>query len=110
MNEDMEGFEIRKDGSVLTVVCVEELSAVNSPALQEKLISYKDQGVNKIVFDATNLTYISSSGVRVILYCRKYWSTNLDVVFVNSNSDVLDVLDLVGLRPYVTFVNSTSDT
>ena len=58
-----------------------------------------------MVFDATNLTYLSSSGVRVILYCKKYLSNNLEIVFVNCNEDILDVLDFVGIRPYITFVN-----
>ena len=54
-----------------------------------------------MVFDATNLTYLSSSGVRVILYCKKYLSNNLEIVFVNCNEDILDVLDFVGIRPYI---------
>ena len=58
-----------------------------------------------MVFDATNLTYLSSSGVRVILYCKKYLSNNLEIVFVNCNEDILDVLDFVGVRPYITFIN-----
>lgn len=57
------------------------------------------------MFDATNLTYLSSSGVRVILYCKKYLSNNLEIVFVNCNEDILDVLDFVGIRPYITFIN-----
>lgn len=57
------------------------------------------------MFDATNLTYLSSSGVRVILYCKKYLSNNLEIVFVNCNEDILDVLDFVGVRPYITFIN-----
>ena len=58
-----------------------------------------------MVFDATNLTYLSSSGVRVILYCKKYLSNNLEIVFINCNKDILDVLDFVGVRPYITFIN-----
>ena len=103
-------FQIRKDGSVLTVVLGEKLSVINSPALQGELIPFKDQKVEKIVFDATKLTYLSSSGVRVILYCKKFLSANLEVVFVNCNNEVYDVLDLVGLCPYITFVNSSSAT
>lgn len=57
------------------------------------------------MFDATNLTYLSSSGVRVILYCKKYLSNNLEIVFINCNKDILDVLDFVGVRPYITFIN-----
>ena len=52
-------YEIKRDGSVLTVVLGGELSLVNSPALQDDLISYKDQGVEKMVFDATKLTCLS---------------------------------------------------
>ena len=97
-------YEVRRDGTVLTVVLGEELAVANAPALLEELTLYKDQGVEKLVFDATRLTYLSSSGVRVIFYCKKYLSDNLEIVFVNCSKDVLDVLDLVGIRPYITFV------
>ena len=99
-------YEIKKEGSVLTVVLGEELSVVNAPTLTDDLIPYKDQGVEKIVFDSTKLTYLSSSGVRVILYCKKYLGVNPEIVFVNCNHDVLEVLDLVGLCPYITFVTT----
>ena len=97
-------YEVRRDGTVLTVVLDEELAVDNAPTLLEELTLYKDQGVEKLVFDATKLTYLSSSGVRVIFYCKKYLSDNLEIVFVNCHKDVLDVLDLVGIRPYITFV------
>jgi anti-sigma B factor antagonist len=97
-------YVIKKEGSVLTIVLGEELSVVNAPALTEELTSYKNQGLEKVVFDATNLTYISSSGVRAIFFCKKYISASSEIVFVNCNKDVLDVLDLVGIRPYVTFI------
>jgi len=97
-------YEVRRDGTVLTVVLGEELAVDNAPTLLEELTLYKDQGVEKLVFDATKLTYLSSSGVRVIFYCKKYLSDNLEIVFVNCNKEVLDVLDLVGIRPHITFV------
>ena len=102
-------YEVKREGSVLTVVLGEELERNNSPVLTEELNLYKNQGVEKLVFDATNLTYISSSGVRVILYCKKYLSDNLEIVFVNCNKDIHKVLDLVGVLPYITLVNTTSD-
>jgi len=97
-------YEVRRDGTVLTVVLDEELAVDNAPTLLEELTLYKDKGVEKLVFDATKLTYLSSSGVRVIFYCKKYLSDNLEIVFVNCNKEVLDVLDLVGIRPHITFV------
>ena len=96
-------YEVIKEGSVLTVVLGEELTRMNAPALMDEVTSYKDQGVEKVVFDATKLTFLSSSGVRVIIFCKKYLSTSSDVVFVNCNDKILDVLDIVGIRPFITF-------
>ena len=97
-------YEVKKEDLVLTIVLGEELSVVNAPMLSEELALYVNQGIEKVVFDATKLTYLSSSGIRVILYCRKYLGVNPEIVFINCNKDILDVLDLVGVRPYITFV------
>lgn len=81
-------------------------SVTNSPALTEDIDQSKGQDVEKVVFDATKLGYISSSGVRVILYCKKYLGKSPEIVFVNCNKDILDVFDLVGLIPHITFLTN----
>ena len=96
-------FEVKKEGSVLAVVLGEELAAANAPTLMEELITYQNQGVEKVVFDATNLKHLSSSGVRVVIYCKQKLSDSPEIVFVNCDEQVLDVLDIVGIRPFVTF-------
>ncbi len=96
-------FEVKKEGSVLTVVLGEELAVGNAPALMEELTPFKDQGVEKVVFEAKNLTHLSSSGLRVTIYCKQKLSVNPEIVFVNCNEKVLDVLDIVGIRPFITF-------
>ena len=99
-------FEVKKEGPVLTVVLGENLSVVNASALTDEINLYKGQDIEKLVFDATKLTYISSSGIRVILYCKKFLSKNPEIVFVNCNKEILDVFDLVGIIPYITFVTN----
>ena len=106
----MKDYEVKKEGPVLTITLGEELAVGNAPALMDELASYKEQGVEKVVFDATHMEYLSSSGVRVILYCKKYLSGSSNIVFVNCNEDVHDVLDLVGILPHITFENSSSAT
>ena len=96
-------FEVNKNGSVLTVTLGDELTAVNAPELMEELVPYKGQGVEKVVFDATNLTMLSSSGIRVIIYCKQKLGGSPEIVFVNCDKMILDVLDLVGLRPFINF-------
>ena len=97
-------FEVRKEGSVLTVALGEELTRINSPILMEELASYKDQNVDKVVFDATKLTHLSSSGVRVIIFCKKRLSDGPEIVFVNCSKEIFDVLEIVGIVPFITFV------
>lgn len=96
-------YEVKKEGSVLTVVLGEELATANAPVLMEELTSYKGQGIEKVVFDAKNLTHLSSSGVRVIIYCKQKLSASPEIVFLDCNDEVLDVLDIVGLRPFIIF-------
>ena len=96
-------FEVKNEGSVLTVTLGEELATANAPLLMEELAPYKDKGVKKVVFDATNLTYLSSSGVRVIIYCKQKLSVSPEIVFVNCNAEILDILDIVGIRQFITF-------
>ena len=99
-------YDIKLEGSVLTVVLGEDLSVTNSPALTADIDLYKGQDVEKVVFDAPKLKYISSSGVRVILYCKKYLGTSPEIVFVNCNKEILDVFDLVGIIPHITFLTN----
>lgn len=96
-------IKVTREGSVLTVVLGEELTRMNAPALMDEVSAYRDQGVDKVAFDATRLNFLSSSGVRVIIYCKKYMSDNTEIVFLNCSDKILDVLDIVGIRPFITF-------
>jgi len=99
-------YKLSRDGSVLTIVLGESLSAVNSPLLTEDLAPYVNQGIDKVIFDATNLTYISSGGIRVIFFCKKSLSEEkVEVVFLNTSNEILEVFDLVGIQPFITFAN-----
>ena len=61
-------FVIKKEGSILQVYLGFELSMANSTTLREMLSEYRGQDINRIVYDATDLVFLSSSGIRTILY------------------------------------------
>ena len=90
----------------MTIVLGESLSAVNSPLLTEELTPYENQGIEKVIFDATNHTYISSAGIRAIFFCKKSLSEEkVEVVFLNTSNEIYEVFDLVGILPFITFIN-----
>ena len=98
-------FEVKQEGTVLTIVLGNELATGNAPQLMEELNKYRDKGVEKVVFDATKLTYIASSGIRTIIFAKQKLGGNPAIEFVNCAKDIYDVFEMTGIQDYITFVN-----
>lgn len=98
-------FEVKKEGTTLNVVLCDQLSTANAPALMDELNKFKDQGLEKVVFDATKLTYIASSGIRAIIFAKQKLGGNPEIEFLNCNSEIYSVFEMTGLQNYITFVN-----
>lgn len=96
---------VKKSETTLFINLVSELSAKNAPDLQQKLNDYQEQYIQKIVFDATDLLYLSSAGVRVIMFARKKFAGNPVVEILNCAKEIYDTLYLVGLTSVINFVD-----
>ncbi len=97
-------FEVKQDGTILTIVLGNELATANAPMLMDELNKYRDKGVEKVVFDATKLTYIASSGIRTIIFAKQKLGGNPEIEFVNCAKDIYDVFEMTGVQNYMTFV------
>ena len=104
MNENE--FEVVKNGTTLEILLGKELSTANSPALTEELSKYFGQDIEKVVFNATGLAYLSSSGIRAIFYANQRLGGNPPIVFVNCAKEVYNVLGHVGLTSIIQFEES----
>jgi anti-anti-sigma factor len=104
MREDF--FEVTKDGSTLMIELGSRLDEVNAPALSEELSKYVGQAIEKIVFDATGLFFITSAGLRVVFFAYQRLGSHSDIEFVNCPEEIQTVLDLVGLTSAIKFVES----
>ena len=92
-----------RNGSTLTVVLSKQRPENYFAVLSEELISYKGQGIKKIVFDATELIYLKGEGVsHVVSACREMGSKP-EVVFVNCPQEIQDMLSRVGLGTIIKF-------
>ena len=97
-------FNIRLEGTTLYVNLEYELMTDNAPILQEELKNYQGQDITKIVYDATDLVYISSSGIRAITYAFQKIGHSPKVEFVNCAQEIYDTLDIVGITNFISFV------
>ena len=98
-------FELAQEGTILTIKLGKELATANATALMEEINKYSETVVEKVVFDATRLSYIASSGIRAIIYTKQKVGGNPAIEFVNCAQNIRDVFKMVGIEDHVTFVN-----
>ena len=101
-------FKINLEGTTLYVYLGYELMTENAPVLQEELKHYQGQDITKIVYDATDLVYISSSGIRVITYAFQKLGCSPKIEFVNCAKKIYETLDIVGITNMISFVEDES--
>lgn len=98
-------LKIKKEGTTLLVKFEYELSTANAPELQEALSQYRGQDIRQVMFDATDLVYISSSGIRVVIFAQRQLGNRPEIVFVNCAPEIYEALELTGIHNFITFID-----
>ena len=78
----------------------EELDSFNSEEVQKGILALLEQGVS-VVLDMTACRYISSSGLRVLLYTKKMAaSKGLNIYLKDVSAEVKDIMDVTGFNNF----------
>lgn len=101
MNND---FTVTLNGTALIVELGRSLNTNNAPALTEELSKYKGQVIEKVVFDASELMALSSSGLRSVIYAKQRLGNKPEIVFVNCAKEIYNTLKIIGLTSSIKFV------
>ena len=98
-------MEITKDaqGEVLNIVLSGRLDTTTAPQLEEIVIQDLN-GVKELNFDFTDLAYVSSAGLRVLLAAQKTMKAQGNMVIKNVNESVKEVFDITGFADILTIV------
>lgn len=102
--EENKVLAVKRTGKTLSVNLGVELSVDNAHELQKNLSAWKDWDIDKIVFDATDLVYLTSAGVRVIMFAHLQMKGNPEIEFVNCAKEIHKTLGLVGMTSMIHFV------
>ena len=86
-------LEFKNENGTLTVKVIGKLDTMTAPKLEEEL-SKNIEGVNSVVFDLEKLTYISSSGIRILIATGKQIK---DMKLLRPNDDVMEIFTMTGL-------------
>jgi anti-sigma B factor antagonist len=86
----------QKNGTELNITLTGRLDTNTAPALQSDLKGEAD-GVSAITLDLSGMDYISSAGLRVLLWLHKECQKNSAVLKVTSCNDVVqDIFQMTG--------------
>lgn len=100
----MSNSEFEKQGTTLNVKPEGRLDTATAPVLESKLRQQMD-GIQEIVMDFTDVEYISSGGLRVLLATEQQMENrggSLKLIHVNEH--ILKIFELVGFMDVVTIV------
>ena len=85
------------------------LDSSNSTQEQEKILAIFEKG-SCVILDMTDCTYVSSAGLRVLLYSYKIAaSKGVKVYLVGVCDEVRDVMSMTGFETYFDFFNTVEE-
>ena len=99
-------MEIIKDlnGSELTIKLVGELNTITSSFLED-VIKNDLNGIKSLIFDFSQLDYLSSSGLRTILVAQKIMDNQGKMVIKKPNDSILEIFDITGFSSLLEIEN-----
>lgn len=87
------------------------IDSATAPQLAEVLTEIHENGRFRIVFDMTDVDFISSAGLRVLISAQKTckrWNRG-EVVLAGVPQKIYDVLDLAGFVPLFKFFDTDAE-
>ena len=101
MNND---FKVTLNGTALLIELGRSLNTTNAPSLQDELAKFMGKAIEKVVFDASELLSLSSSGLRVVYFAKQRLGNKPEIVFVNCAKEIYSTLKMIGLASSIKFL------
>ena len=93
-------IEKAQSNGTLTVTLTGRLDTITSPDLEQALTDLA--GISHLVLDFSQISYISSAGLRVLLALQKRMSKQGDMVVLHVDKMVMEVLEMSGFADILT--------
>lgn len=94
---------VRRTGRTALFTLAGDLDANAAPEFQADVVSATGGDVDQLVLDMTDLAYLSSAGLRSLVFCRQKLADDVEIVVVRPNDSVEQTIRLVGFHRSVVF-------
>lgn len=93
-------IETERQNEILLVKVIGSLNTQTAPDLEGVLKESLDVATSKVIFDFSNLDYISSAGLRILLLTTKKIKDG-KVIIKTPKPEVLEVLNMTGFTSFL---------
>lgn len=100
---------VTSKNNVIRIELTGRVDAVNAPVLAKELKKLVGQPLKQIAFIVNELEYISSAGLRAIIFAKQKIGENTQVFLIAPQPSVLDVIKMSGLDTFITIQDSFDD-
>ena len=97
----MLNIEKKSEGKNLSFALSGRLDTTTAPDL-EKEVKENIEGVEKLDFDFSDLAYISSAGLRVLLSAQKIMNKQGEMVVKNCSEEIKEIFEVTGFSDILT--------
>ena len=89
------------ENKTLTILLEGRVDTTTAPRLEQEVKDSAD-GVTELIFDFTKLDYISSAGLRVLLFAQKLMNKQGKMKIRGVNEPVMEILEVTGFADILT--------
>ena len=90
-----------QNNSKLTIALDGRLDTTTAPQLEAEIKSSLN-GITELVFELSNLEYISSAGLRVLLSAQKIMNKQGKMVIHGASEEIMEIFDVTGFIDILT--------
>ena len=94
-------IEKKINNDEVTLIVSGRLDTQTAPELEKELDAILS-GLKELTFDMTNLEYVSSAGLRVILKAQKAMNAQGSMKLTGVNDSIMEVFDITGFLDILT--------
>jgi anti-sigma B factor antagonist len=94
-------IEKKINNDAVTLIVSGRLDTQTAPELENELDNILS-GLKELTFDMTNLEYVSSAGLRVILKAQKAMNAQGSMKLTGVNDSIMEVFDITGFLDILT--------
>jgi anti-anti-sigma factor len=102
-------YSVSCENDIVKCELAGKLDATDAQGLQTELKKFAGQKIAKLIFFAKDLEYISSAGLRVIIFAKQKIGVDAQLFLIGAQEPILKVIKMSGLDNFMTIQDTYTE-